>query len=94
MYSRENPDNIQKVSFVSPWVIFFSVLQVLALFFFRYVSGTDNTEGYVSGLLNPVLYTLSFFLVLTVVNSIVKKTVGLFDLLVAAMALVITYAIF
>ncbi len=87
------PENLQKVQFVSVWVVIFSVLQFAAIFFYKYVVGIDNTQGYVAGYVYPIIYVVSIALVLTVINNIVRKTIGLFDMVLVAIVFIVSYLI-
>jgi hypothetical protein len=86
------PDNLEKIHIVSPWVVIISILQFLMLFFFKYVSGMDNTNGYVVNYFSPAIYACSFVLVLTALNGIYRRSVGLLDLVLVALVLIISFS--
>ncbi len=93
MQRNVQPDNLEKVHFVSPWVVIISLLQFLIIFFFHYVSGTDNTKGYVVDYFRPIMYACSFVLVLTAINGIRRRSVGLLDLVIVAIVLIVSFSI-
>lgn len=94
MLRNEQPDNLEKIHILSPWVVIISLVQFFILFFFEYVSGTDNTEGYVVDYFRPVIYASSFVLVLTAINGIRRRSIGLLDLVLVAIVLIISFAMF
>ena len=92
MLRNEQPDNLEKIHIVSPWVIIVSIAQFAILFFFNYVVGIDNTKGYVVGYFHPIIYACSFVLILTAANGIRRRSIGLLDLLIVAVVLIISFS--
>lgn len=89
----EQPDNLKKVRIISPMVIIISIAQFLIIFFYRYITGIDNTAGYVAGYFYPIIYVTSGALIATSLNGIMKKTIGLIDLVIVAIVLIVSYMI-
>lgn len=91
MTYRNQPENLQRVHLVSVWIVIFSVLQFGIIFFYKYIVGIDNTQGYVAGYVYPVIYVVSVALILTVINNIVRKTIGLFDMVLVGIVFIVSY---
>lgn len=88
------PNDFKRVRIISPMVVIASVTQFFVLFFYRYISGIDETSGYVTGFFYPIIFVSSVGLILTAINGIRSKNIGLLDLVIVAIVLIASYVIF
>ena len=88
------PNDFIRVRIISPMVVIASLTQFFILFFYKYIISIDQTSGYVTGFFYPLIFVSSAALIVTAINGMRSKNIGLLDLVIVAVVLIASYVLF
>ncbi len=89
MYYQQQ-DNLKDAPLISIPLVFVTLIHIGVVLFIKYATGQDQI-GYSSGVLFPVIYLSSFFLLLTLLVGLKNKSSGLIDMILTSVVLIGTY---